>query len=307
MKPTILKFGGTSVGSAAALSATVGAVVAAAGDGPVVVVVSALARVTDELDRSIATAVAGEPEWRSVLRSLHRRHLELLAAVAAGRAAATAADALDRESARLRDLLHGCQLLGEASPGVRARILAAGERCSAPVVAAALTARGAPAAVFDGTELLVVEGDDEDGEPDLAATRLRACGKLPARDPIPVVTGFFGADGAGRLKLLGRGGSDTSATVLGAALGAARIEIWTDVDGIFDRDPALDEAAVRLPRLAYDDAEALARSGARVLHVKAIAPARSAGVPIVVRNTFRPDAPGSRIDGAPESVCYADF
>jgi len=114
-------------------------------------------------------------------------------------------------------------------------------------------------------------------------------------DVLPVVTGFFGADAAGDVRLFGRGGSDTSATAIGAAIGAARVEIWTDVDGVATADPRRDPAAELLPRLSYDEAFRLARDGAKVLHWKAVAPARAAEVPIVVRNTFRPEAAGTWI------------
>ena len=110
-----------------------------------------------------------------------------------------------------------------------------------------------------------------------------------------MVTGFFGADAAGDIRLFGRGGSDTSATAIGAALGAERIEIWTDVDGVATADPRLDAAAEFWSQLSYDEVERLARAGARVLHWKAVAPARAAGVPIVVRNTFRPQSAGTWI------------
>ncbi len=109
------------------------------------------------------------------------------------------------------------------------------------------------------------------------------------------MTGFFGADAAGDVRLFGRGGSDTSATAIGAAIGAARVEIWTDVDGVATADPRRDPAAELLPRLSYDEAFRLARGGAKVLHWKAVAPARAAEVPIVVRNTFRPEAAGTWI------------
>jgi aspartate kinase len=216
--------------------------------------------------------------------------------VASGRAAVPAADALDRGLERLRDLLRAVELLGEASPRTRAWVLAGGERMSTPIFAAALAAAGIAAEAVDGTEVLVAEGPHDDALPDVGASRPKLAARLARLGgALPVVTGFFGADAAGEVRLFGRGGSDTSATALGAALAAERVEIWTDVDGVATADPRLDPAARLLPRLSYDAVEALALAGAKVLHWKAVAPARAAGVPIVVRNTFRPGASGTWI------------
>lgn len=292
----VLKFGGTSVGSPAALLAACDIVRRAAGESPVLVVVSALAGVTAEIARQLEAALARDPSWRDGFRDLRARHREQLAAVARGRAAVPAADALDRGLERLHDLLRAVELLGEASPRIRAWAMAGGERVATPIFAAALAASGAMAEPLDGTEVLVAEGAYDDAFPDVAASRPRLAARLAAAGgSVPVVTGFFGADAAGDIRLFGRGGSDTSATAIGAALGAERIEIWTDVDGVATADPRLDAAAEFWSQLSYDEVERLARAGARVLHWKAVAPARAAGVPIVVRNTFRPHLAGTWI------------
>ncbi len=295
----VLKFGGTSVGSPPALLAACGIVCRAAEETRVLVVVSALSQVTSEIARQLDAALARDPSWRDGFRALRERHRQQLAAVARGRAAAPAADALDRGLERLRDLLRAVELLGEASPRTRAWVLAGGERLSAPIFAAALASGGKPVALLDGTQVLVAEGPYDDAFPDVAASRPQLAARLAAvGGAVPVVTGFFGADAAGDIRLFGRGGSDTSATALGAALAAERVEIWTDVDGVATADPRLDPTARLLPRLSYDEVERLARDGAKVLHWKAVAPARAAGIPIVVRNTFRPESAGTWIGPA---------
>ncbi|MBP9143537.1 MAG: aspartate kinase [Thermoanaerobaculia bacterium] len=292
----VLKFGGTSVGSPEALQAACGIVRRAAAETRVLVVVSALAGVTSGIARQLETALARDPSWRDPFRALRARHREQLQAVARGRPAVAAADALDRGLERLRDLLRAVELLGEATPRTRARVMAAGERLSAPIFAAALAADGEAAAPLDGTEALVARGPYDEAFPDVGASRPKLAARLATLgDVLPVVTGFFGADAAGDVRLFGRGGSDTSATAIGAAIGAARVEIWTDVDGVATADPRRDPAAELLPRLSYDEAFRLARDGAKVLHWKAVAPARAAEVPIVVRNTFRPEAAGTWI------------
>ncbi len=292
----VLKFGGTSVGTPAALLAACAIVRRAIAEAHVLVVVSALAGATGEIARFVDAARDRDPSWRDGFRALRERHRAQLTAVARGRAAVPAADALDRGLERLRDLLRAIELLGEASPRTRAWALAAGERLAVPIFVAALAAAGISAEMLDGTEVLLADGPHEDAFPDVAASRPRLMGRLAALGgALPVVSGFFGADAAGDVRLFGRGGSDTSATAVGAALGAERVEIWTDVDGISSADPRVDPSAEQLPRLSYDEAERLAQAGARVLHWKAVGPARDAGIPILVRNTFRPQLAGTWI------------
>lgn len=295
----VLKFGGTSVGSPAALLAACAIVRQAAAEARPLVVVSALSGVTSEIVRQLEAARGRDPSWRDGFRALRERHRSQLAAVAGGRSAVAAADALDRGLERLRDLLRAIELLGEASSRTRAWVLASGERLAAPIFSAALAASEPGVEWLDATEVLVADGPHDDAFPDVAASRPKLAARLAAMDgALPVVTGFFGADATGEVRLFGRGGSDTSATALGAALEAERVEIWTDVDGVATADPRIDPTAELLPRLSYDEVEALARAGAKVLHWKAVAPARAAGVPIVVRNTFRPQAMGTWI-GSP--------
>ena len=296
----VLKFGGTSVGTPAALLAACDLVRQAAAESRPLVVVSALSGVTSEIACQLESALARDPAWRDGFRALRERHRGQLAAVARGRAAVAAADALDRALERLRDLLRAVELLGEASPRTRAWVLAGGERMSTPIFAAALSTAGLAAEAVDGTEVLVADGPHEDARPDVDASGPKLAARLAALGgALPVVSGFFGGGAAGEVRLFGRGGSDTSATALGAVLAAERVEIWTDVDGVATADPRLDPAAELLPWLSYDAVEALARGGAKVLHWKAVAPARAAGVPIVVRNTFRPHGRGTWIGAEP--------
>lgn len=292
----VLKFGGSSVGSPEALLAACAIVRRAVAESRVLVVVSALSGVTSGIARQLDAAVARDPSWRDGFRALRERHRGELSAVARGRSAVPGADALDRGLERLRDLLRAVELLGEASPRTRAWVMAGGERLAAPIFAAALATGGDAAEALDGTEALVAQGPYDEAFPDVAASRPKLMARLVSLgEAVPVVTGFFGGDAAGDVRLFGRGGSDTSATAIGAAISAERVEIWTDVDGVATADPRLEPAAELLPRLSYDDAERLARDGAKVLHWKAVAPARAAGVPILVRNTFRPEAPGTWI------------
>ena len=305
----VLKFGGSSLATPEATRAALLQVEAARREARPVVVVSALGGTTDELVRLVALAAAGEPSWREGLRRLRGRHRDQLAALAGGPPGRRAAAAIDLRLEELERRLAGIEKLEGCPSRWRAVALAAGERLSAPLFAAALAARGVPAETVDATELLLARGPYEEAEPDPPASAERARGRLHAAPvgAVPVVPGFFGGDTAGATRLFGRGGSDTSATALAAALGAERVEIWSDVDGVYAEDPRRCGSALPFARLDYAEAERLARAGAKVLHHKAVAPARAAGVPIHVRNTFRPEAAGTwigpletaRLDAAP--------
>lgn len=296
----VLKFGGSSVADASTLLAAARIVVGACRKRSVLVVVSALQGVTDSLEEALAQA--GSPKFspHGVCRALGRRHGALLASVARGEPSARAGRALARELEGLEELLIAARQ-GSLEQVGRAQALAAGERLSAPIFAAALQSQVLPAVAVDAAELLVVRGPGLDADPDLAATRRRVAARLPLLESLVVVVpGFYGRRRNGPA-LLGRGGSDTSATALGAALGADRVEIWTDVDGVYPRDPRLDSSVSPFPFLGFDHAEAIAAAGARVLHAKSIAPAREQGVPIVVCNTFRPWVEGTWIGPAEAS------
>lgn len=311
-----VKFGGTSVANAERLVQVAQLVARHAAEGPVLVVVSAQAGVTDRLVTAYEQALVGElkvenlrgelgarhlstlerlklltpylddADFRQVAAVLHRRLLELVSDLAAVKELAGRGS---RRAAARRDEL-------------KARILATGERLSAPLAAAALRGWGMGARAIDAAEVLVAQGPLLDADPDLPATAALLRPFLAELPPgiIPVFTGFLGRGAQGEVALLGRGGSDTSATVLAAAAGAGRVDIYTDVDGILTADPRKDPNAVLLPFLTYAEAFALAAKGAKVLHPKAVEPAEQAGIPIVVRNTFKPDHPGTFVAATPK-------
>ena len=304
----VLKFGGTSVADAARLAQVAQLVAAAAREESVLVVVSAQAGVTDRLVWAAEAAAAGDREKFSIeaLRGeLGVRHLGALEALRLprqehGPLERRVADELHRRLMALTDDLREEAARRSSAPERWARILATGERLNAPLAAAALVAAGLPARAIDAATVLRTSGPCLDAEPDVEASRQPLRELLASLPPgtIPVFTGFLGADSAGRTTLLGRGGSDTSATALAAAAGASRVEIWTDVDGVMTADPRRDPDAVLLPWLSYEEAYELAARGAKVLHPKAVEPAKEAGIPILVRNTFAPHRSGTTITSA---------
>lgn len=301
----VLKFGGTSVADAARLGLVARLVAAArAEEERVLVVVSAQAGVTDRLAWAAEEASEGRLSIEALRGELGARHLGTLESLRLdkGEHQEVLRGTADEIHRRLIELTEDLRSLGGklAKPEKVARVLAAGERLSAPLAAAALRGAGLAAVAIDAARVLRTRGPWLDAEPDIEASRgpLRELlASLPA-GTIPVFTGFLGADEEGRTTLLGRGGSDTSATALAAAAGAKQVEIFSDVDGVMTADPRKDPAAVLLPWLSYEEAFELAAKGAKVLHPKAVEPAKIAGIPILVRNTFAPERQGTLITAA---------
>lgn len=294
----VMKFGGTSLASPDRIRGVAELVGREAARGPVVVVVSALGGVTNALLAAAREAESGEERWRESWGALVRRHQEALQEVSGGEPdpllEAEFRRLLERD---LQDLLHGVSLVREASPRTLDAILAHGELLSARLTALALRRAGTDARMLDAREFLVT--DDRFGnarilrEESSAAIRHRLEGLLEAGAPVPVVTGFVAATSRGETTTLGRGGSDYTASVLGAALQAEAIEIWTDVDGVMTADPRIVPDAFSLPVLSYSELMELSHFGARVVYPPTVHPARDAGIPLVIRNTFNPDFPGT--------------
>jgi bifunctional aspartokinase / homoserine dehydrogenase 1 len=297
----ILKFGGTSVGTAEVLERVLGIVAEAARRHRPVVVVSALSGVTDALVSALDVAAQGDASGRILVPALRERHEALLAAVAPGRAGARAVLEVRARLSELEDRLQAVAADGWIAPAIRDVVLATGERLAVPVVVAGLEARGLRAQGIDGAEVVVTDDGHGDAAVDLGATAVRVGLRLSSLAPevVPVVTGFVGGTLAGATTTLGRGGSDYTAAVLGRVLGAERVEIWTDVAGIATADPRLVPEARPLPRLGYAEAAVLASAGAKVLHPKTVAPLAAAGIPILIHDTHDPQAPGTLVgDGA---------
>ncbi|MBL8863580.1 MAG: aspartate kinase [Planctomycetes bacterium] len=283
----VQKFGGTSVGSADAIR-RVGQIVAGARERAPFVVVSAAGGVTNRLIALGEAALAGGDvaEHEREIVALHRRILADLG---------LPEDLGDPWLAELDGLARGIALLKERSPRTADRLASLGERLSARIVAAHLASLGLPAYALDAWDA-GLETDARFGcARPLPSTRERIRAAAAAREGLPVVTGFLGREPNGAVTTLGRGGSDYSAAIFGAALGVAEIQIWTDVDGVMTADPRQVPAARPVPVLSFAEAAELAFFGAKVLHPATMAPAVKAGIPIRVLNTWRPAEPGTRV------------
>jgi len=292
--PLVLKFGGTSVGDPAAIRRA-GEIVAAAvstSPGPVVVVVSAAARVTDRLVALARAAAEGESpaDVEGIIDELTVRHRGIAAEL--GLDPASIAAPLDE----LRHCAKGMALLAEDSLRARDRLLACGELLMAPLFAAHLRSLGIDAVGCSAAELGLLTDDRHGRARPLPECYDSLAAGLSAFDGVlPVVTGFIGATRDGRVTTLGRGGSDYSAAIVARALGARELQIWTDVDGIRTADPRIVPEAKRIDHLTFREASELAYSGAKVLHPQTIAPAMELGIPVQVRDTRHPELPGTSI------------
>jgi len=300
----VMKFGGTSVADAERIRAVAGIVRERMDRGPVVVL-SALAGVTDLLERAVDVARRGETDkLEPLLAELERRHRWALAGAIedAGRLHDLRLEVDDLFDS-LRGKLRSIRILGEGTPRARDAVLAFGELLSTRIAVAAFRDCGLPAVWVDAREVMRTDKAFGVAEPDATVIRERCTALLlPMLEAgeLPVLAGFVGATPDDETTTLGRGGSDTSAVVLGLGLPAEEIQIWTDVDGLMSADPRLVPEARTLARVSFAEAADLAFYGARVLHPASIAPAARLRIPVRVLNSMRPDGEGTLIlDGPP--------
>ena len=293
----VAKFGGTSVADAAAVSRVIEIVRARRVDQPVVVV-SALARITDALlalPHQAETAEAVD----TAIAALVDRHEQIGTALPG---AAAALEEIHGDAAELRRQLHAGTGRG-VSPAELDAIAGRGELWSSRLVAAALGGAGLDAAWVDIRPIMITDGRFTRAMPYIQVVNKRArdCLRpLAEAGQIPVTQGFIGATATGVPTTLGRGGSDFTAALLGAALEARRVEIWTDVDGLMTADPRIVPSARTLRAASYEEAAELATFGAKILHPATALPLVRAGIPIVILNSKRPEGAGTTI--GPESV-----
>jgi len=291
----ISKFGGTSVADGPALIRLIDIVRTRIAERPVIVV-SALARVTDTLlNLARRAGVADEAELEAGVSALLERHEQVARELPGG---AAALDAISADAAALRREL-GCVRHRMATPAELDAIAGRGELWSSRLVAAALAGAGLEAAWVDIRPVMVTDDRFTRATPYVQVLNIRARESLrPLIDAgrIPVTQGFIGATAIGVPTTLGRGGSDFTAALLGAALGADRVEIWTDVNGLMTADPRIVPTARTLPAASYEEAAELATFGARILHPATALPLVRAGIPIVILNSTDPERPGTTIE-----------
>lgn len=291
----ILKFGGTSLESPQRIETVVDIVRAAHEAGDIAVVVSALAGVTDTLSEAARIAARGLDDYRETVEGLAARHREAIAKLAKGSERPALEERVGRRLDELSDLLHGVSLVRECSPRIFDQVTSYGERLSADLVAAALRRAGTDTDYADARHFIVTDKAFGAARVDAEATERKIRDYFQTHASLQVVTGFIGATAEGETTTLGRGGSDYTAALLGSALEAERIEIWTDVNGVMSADPRLVKTAFSLPELSYHELMELSHFGAKVVYPPTIHPARARHIPIIIRNTFDPGFEGTRI------------
>ena len=301
----VMKFGGTSVEDAAAIRRLTQLVQRPSSLRPVVVV-SALAKVTDQLMNAGWAAAAGNVDAaREILQVLRQRHETVASSLAKGderrrlsREFASDIKAADR-------ILAAIAAEKAFAPCSQDKLLGIGESLSSKLVQSALQSAGANAVLVDARECIITDAAHARATPlwDETNARLQAVlWPLLESGQVPVMGGFVGATRDGIPTTLGRGGSDFTASIVGAGVHAQRIEIWTDVDGIMTTDPNLCPDACRVPRMSFDEAADLAYFGAKVLHPATLVPAMRSNIPVWVRNSRNPECAGTEI----VSYCEGD-
>lgn len=296
----VMKFGGTSVGDAACIARAAKIIAEGARAGRCVAVVSAMSGVTNRLIEAAKIAQSGNAKGAlAILDELAAKHESTLASVVKNEVErAKVSEKMQQVFAEGRRFCEGTALLRELSPRTLDTISSLGERLSAPMVSAAVKELGLPSEALEASELIVTDDYHGGAEPLMNKTREKSQARvfpLLERGIVPIVTGFIGATEDGELTTLGRGGSDYSATILGAALDASEVIIWTDVDGVLTADPRLISEARTIPKITYREAAELAFFGAKVLHPKTLKPVVEAAIPVWIRNSFAPEKRGTEI------------
>jgi bifunctional aspartokinase / homoserine dehydrogenase 1 len=299
-KRKLMKFGGSSVANAARMREVGAIILNAAKHGPVVVVVSAYQGVTNELLECARLAEKGEREFIARHEALAQRHVDTLNELHAQKTPKRVMERTRTLLSELHNVLEGVFLLRHCSPRTQDLTASFGERLSALGLASYLN-RSRPARDVDARQFLVT--DDQFTRAGVLFNKTNTAVRShfaslyrhEGRNLLPVVTGFIGATEDGRTTTVGRDGSDYSAAIFGGALRVGVIEIWTDVDGILSADPRAVKSAFVVPHMSYEEAMELSYFGAKVLHSSTIAPAVVERIPIVIKNTLKPAAPGTRI------------
>jgi len=302
LKRVVMKFGGTSVGNGEHIQHIASLISSHLGKGyQIVVVVSALREVTDELIKVSEEARSGNRDQvQRLLQKTREKHVEaarnaVKSKLIQGEVEQTLKTALDE----LEKVLTGIIYLGELTPKSKDYVLSFGERMSTLIVWGALRDLGLNAQYFTGKDVgIVTDSNFGEAHPLLEMTAHQVKQKIEPlleKGVIPVVTGYIAATQDGEITTLGRGGSDYTATIIAAAVEADEVWVWTDVDGLMSSDPKIVPSAKVIPELSFHEATEMAIFGAKAMHPRALEPAMEREIPVRIRNTFNPQHPGTLI------------
>lgn len=295
----VMKFGGTSMGSAERIKIAARICSEQARRRPVLAVVSAMSKITDLLLDTLRRAEAGDDAGVDTnMRQLAERHRETCGLLLHPRQRAAASSGIEALISDFRRITQGIRMLGERPPRSVDEAVAIGERLSALLISEYLNSEGIPSHAINGSDVIVTDAVFGNATPLLEETRKKSAELIQPlfeQGILPIVTGFNGATIDGRPTTLGRGGSDFSASILAAVLDAAELWIWTDVDGIMSADPRSVPNARVLDQITYAEAAELAYNGAKVLHPRTLAPLIDKQIPVWSKNSFAEEKPGTKI------------
>lgn len=302
----VLKFGGSSVGSADRFHAVASIVIEAKKSAHIVVVVSAVGGVTNQLISASQEASRARRSYEEQFRKLSELHIGMAAALLPPQRQTAALLAMKLLLNELEDVLKGIFLIKELSKRTLDYVMSFGERLSALLLAETLNARGLKSEVCDSRLLVITDANFGNAHVDHDVTYSNIRRHFAEHRDLQVVTGFIGSTPTGETTTLGRGGSDLTASIAGAALSVDEVEIWTDVDGIMTADPRKVTESFSLPGVTYEEAMELSHFGAKVIYPPTMQPAMDKGIPLRVKNSFNPEFPGtvigSRIDTHPHTL-----
>ncbi|MDX1617335.1 MAG: aspartate kinase [Balneolaceae bacterium] len=293
----ILKFGGSSVQDADAIRQVKDIITRKLEEDQLAVVVSAFRGVTDLLEEAVEMAAAGDQDYNSILEEIEHRHNGVIKELLSIQKQSRTLARFKMMFNELDDVLHGVSLTRELTDRTRDFVLGFGERFSAFVISQYLTDQQLQADYVDAREIIITDKKYGSARVQLDATysTINAYFEEVEKDHVQVVTGFVASTKSGESTTLGRGGSDYTASLLGAALDADAIELWTDIEGFMTADPRKVKRYFVIPHLSYEEAMELSHFGAKVVYPPTMQPAMKASIPILIKNTFKPDQEGTTI------------
>ncbi|MCF7822704.1 MAG: aspartate kinase [Candidatus Marinimicrobia bacterium] len=300
----ILKFGGSSVATAERVEKVLDIIKESQEESKLAVVVSAFGGVTNQLIKMTDLAGRGDRGYEKDYKSFSERHTEMIMALTSGERQKKLLKHIGKYTLRLGEILRGVYLVRYVAPKTYNQILSYGERLSARIISQALCEIGVDADFMDARYHIRTDSNYGNGVVDFNITNSNIKKYFESHPKTQIITGFIASNANKETTVLGRSGSDYTAAIIGAAVEADRIEIWTDVDGIMTANPHQVPGARPILNMTYEDAMEMSHFGAKVLFPPTIQPAMQLGIPIHIKNTFNPDSPGTIIDSSGSDKKY---
>lgn len=296
-----MKFGGTSVADASNINKVIDIILEAKAKGDrVFVVVSALGGITDELIKLANLASIGDSEYERLFKNICARHDQVTKELVNLKSSESVLQELNKKYKELEEILKNIFSTGELSLSYLDSVMSFGEQLSSYIISEAIKSRDVLCEFVDSREIIKTDDNFGSANVDIETSYKLISECLKNKENIVVMGGFIASTKNGLTTTLSRGGSDYSASLVGAALGARVVEIWTDVDGIMTEDPRKMKSALLIPEISYEKAEEMAYNGAKVIHPKTIKPAVLKNIPIYIKNTFNPAGSGTLISNKNE-------